>query len=49
MKTKNICAPKRDKSLVALPCPAKGNDQVKNATTIGMERYNQAMQELARL
>lgn len=49
MKTKNICAQKRNKNLVSLPHPAKGNDQVKNATTMGMARYSQAMQELARL
>lgn len=49
MKTKNMCVPKRNKNLVALPHPAKGNDHVKNATTMGMARYSQAMQELAKL
>lgn len=47
MKIRNIHAPKRDNNLLALPRPAKGNDQIKNATIMGMARYSQAMKELA--
>lgn len=47
MKTGNIHAPKQDNNLLALPPPDKGNDQIKNATIMGMARYSQAMKELA--